>query len=93
MSASWFGDAQLRQSRKNLMLPLLQPLHALGVFQLPVGPAPFHQLADGIGQLSLTESRKIGDDLAHQIQFAGGEHTPAERNGLFQMFRSPAVAA
>src|ERR1035438_173278 len=100
MGAPWFGDAQLRQSRKSLLLPLLQSLmaagvgrpvvggapppaekedpaaatfaatHALGIFQLPVGPAPFHQLADGIGQLSLTESRKIGDDLAHQIQFA-----------------------
>jgi hypothetical protein len=26
-------------------------------------------------------------------QFAGGEHTPAERNGLFQMSRCPVVAA
>src|ERR1022692_4246336 len=89
MSSARFGDSQLRQAGKGLLLPLLQPLHALRIFQLPVGATPFQQLADGIGQLSLTESRKIGDDLAHQIQFAGGEHAPAERNGLFQMFRSP----
>src|ERR1035438_5850756 len=93
MSSARFGDSQLRQAGKGLLLPLLQPLHALRIFQLPVGPTPFQQLADGIGQLSLTESRKIGDDLAHQIQFAGGEHAPAERNGLFQMFRSPTAAA
>src|ERR1700674_5843363 len=93
MSAPWFGDSQLRQSRKNLLLPPLQPLHALGIFQLPVGPAPLHQFADGIGQLGLTEAGKVGDDLAHQIQFAGGEHAPAERNGLFQMLCSPVRAA
>src|SRR5664280_2282076 len=93
MSSARFGDSQLRQAGKGLLLPLLQPLHALRIFQLPVGATPFQQLADGIGQLSLTESRKIGDDLAHQIQFAGGEHAPAERNGLFQMFRSPTAAA
>src|ERR1035441_6956160 len=93
MSSARFGDSQLRQAGKGLLLPLLQPLHALRIFQLPVGATPFQQLADGIGQLSLTESRKIGDDLAHQIQFAGGEHAPAERNGLFQVFRSPTAAA
>src|ERR1022692_1395128 len=93
MSSARFGDSQLRQAGKGLLLPLLQPLHALRIFQLPGGATPFQQLADGIGQLSLTESRKIGDDLAHQIQFAGGEHAPAERNGLFQMFRSPTAAA
>src|ERR1035438_10755312 len=93
MSSARFGDSQLRQAGKGLLLPLLQPLHALRIFQLPVGATPFQQLADGIGQLSLTESRKIGDDLAHQIQFAGGEHAPAERNGFFQMFRSPTAAA
>jgi hypothetical protein len=85
MGPSWFGNTQLRQSRKNLLLPLLQPLHALGLFQLPVGPAPFHQLADGIGQLSLTESRKIGNDLAHQIQFAGGEHAPTEQRHVARL--------
>jgi hypothetical protein len=41
MSSAWFGDAQLRQTGKNLLLPLLQPLHALGILQFPVRPTPF----------------------------------------------------
>jgi hypothetical protein len=75
------------------LLQLLQPFHALYIFQLSIGPTPIQQFADRMGQLGLAESREIDNDLAHQIQFAGGEHTPAERNGFLQMSRSPSMAA
>src|ERR1017187_9809498 len=94
MSAPWFGDPQLRQIRQAVvLLPLLQPLHALRTLQLPIRPAPLQQLTDGVGKLGLTEAREIGNDLADQTQFAGGKHAPAERNGLLQMSCSPAAPA
>ena len=85
MSTPWFGDSQLRQTRQAVvLLPPLQPLHALRTLQLPIRPAPFQQLADGVGKFGLTEAREIGNNLANQTQFAGGEHAPAERNGFLQ---------